>query len=124
APNRNTASRIELKLPATVGAMPGNAPLPGVYQLRVGSSLAAGDAQDYRSNSVPVLVSAFVNAPGTPWNPAAGVFSFTGDGFVAGKTELLLDTVPLTATGGAPAAGEFQVAGSTISFRPPAGMPN
>jgi hypothetical protein len=123
APARNTASRVELRLPATVGAMPANAPVPGIYQLRVGSSIALGDAQNYRSNSVPLLVSAFVNPPPVPWNPVAGVFSLTGLGFAAGSTELLLDTVPLTSVAGAPAAGEFQIAGNTIAFQPPAGMP-
>jgi hypothetical protein len=103
--------------------MPANSPAPGVYQLRVGSSIALGDAQTYRSNSVPLLVSAFVNPPPAPWNPVGGVFSFTGLGFAAGSAELLLDTVSLTGVAGAPAAGEFQIAGATVSFRPPAGMP-
>jgi hypothetical protein len=122
-PAKNTGSRLVLQLPATIGAIPANAPAPGVYQLRVGSSIALGDPQNYRSNSVPLLVSAFVNPPAAPWNPVAGVFSFTGLGFVAGSTELLLDTVPLTGVAAAPAAGEFQIAGNTISFQPPTGMP-
>jgi hypothetical protein len=92
--------------------------VPGAYQLRVGSDAAKGDAKDYRSNSTPLLISARVDAPGLPWNPVAGVFSFTGDGFVPGATELLLDTVSLKAVGGPPAPGEFQIAGGTISFQP------
>jgi hypothetical protein len=122
-PAKNTASRVVLQLPATVGAIPANTPAPGVYQLRVGSSIALGDPQNYRSNSVPLLVSAFVNPLPAAWNPVAGVFSFTGLGFAAGSTELLLDTVPLTSVAGAPAAGEFQVAGNTIALVPPAAMP-
>jgi hypothetical protein len=117
---KNTTSRVIATLPEAVGPMPGNSPTPGVYQLRVGSDEARGDARTYRSNSVPVLICAFVVAPPDPWNSAAGVFSFNGRGFVAGFTELLLDTVTLTNAGGAPAAGEFQIAGDTIRFRPPA----
>ena len=59
----------------------------------------------------------------TPWNPVAGVFSFNGVGFVAGATELYLDTIPLTALalGALPGAGEFSIAVAltSISFRPP-----
>jgi hypothetical protein len=118
---QNTASRIVATLPASVGAMPNNAPGPSVYQLRVGSSVAAGDARDYRSNSIPVLIGARIDPPPTPWNPAAGVFSFNGAGF-AGSVELLVDTVSLRSVGAPPAQGEFQVAGNTINFQPPGGM--
>jgi hypothetical protein len=119
---QNTASRVVVRLPATVGAVPANSPTPGVYQLRVGSSIALGDPATYRSNAVPVLVSAFINPPASPWNPVGGTFSFTGLGFVAAAAELLIDTVTLSKVAGAPGAGEFQVSGSTINFRPPAGM--
>jgi hypothetical protein len=119
----NTASRVVVNLPGAVGAMPANTPVPGVYQFRVGSNIAKGDAKDYRSNSTPVLISPLIVAPPSPWNPVAGVFSFTGDGFVAGATELLLDTVPLKAVGGAPNPGEFQIVGGTISFQAPMGTP-
>ena len=63
-----------------------------------------------------------------PWTAAAGVFTFAGAGFTVGKLELLLGTVALAAIapGGAPAAGEFapNAAGTSISFRVPAGLPN
>lgn len=120
---QNTASRLVATLPATVDGMPANSPTPGVYQLRVGSAMGQGDAKNYRSNSAPLLISAFVTPPPSPWNPVAGVFSFTGAGFVAAATELLLDTVALTAVGAPPAPGEFQITGNTIQFRPPAGAP-
>jgi Pvc16 N-terminal domain len=119
---QNTASRIVAKLPTTVGAIPANSPNPGVYQLRVGSAITSGDAKDYRSNAVPVLISPRIDPPPSPWNPAAGIFSFTGAGFV-GNVELLLDTVTLHAVAAPPAQGQFQVAGGTINFQPPAGMP-
>jgi hypothetical protein len=119
---QNTASRVVATLPATVDGIPANSPAPGVYQLRVGSSITAGDAKDYRSNSTPLLVSARIDPPVLPWNPLAGVFSFTGAGFVPGATELLLDTVILSAVGAPPAQGEFQVSGNTINFQPPGGM--
>jgi hypothetical protein len=117
----NTASRVVATLPGTVGAMTANSPEPGVYQLRVGSSIAKGDAKDYRSNSTPLLITALSNPVPSPWVPVGGVFSFTGAGFVEGATELLLDTVLLSASGAAPGPGEFQIAGNTINFRPSAG---
>jgi hypothetical protein len=123
APAQNTASRIVVSLPATIGAVPANSPLAGIYQLRTGSSIAAGDAADYRSNSAAVLIAPRVTAPGPPWNPVAGMFSFTADGLVPASTEVLLDTVTLSAVGAAPGPGEFQIAGSTINFQPPAGLP-
>jgi hypothetical protein len=119
---QNTASRVVATLPAAVGAMPAASPVPGVYQLRVGSDTTAGDAKTYRSNSVPVLISAQVNSPAVPWHSAAGIFSFTGAGFAAASTELLLDTVGLRNVGAAPNPGEFQVAGNTINFQPSAQM--
>lgn len=121
--SQQTASRVVVRLPATVGAPPANSPGPGVYQLRVGSSVAQGDATTYRSNAAPVLIGAFVTPPPTPWNAAAGVFSFTGLGFEAGATEVLLETVTLRPVAGAPNAGEFQISGNTIAFRPPANLP-
>jgi hypothetical protein len=119
APVQNTAAtRVVVNLPKPVGGMPASSPVPGVYQLRVGSDTAKGDGQDYRSNSTPLLISARVDAPGLPWNPVAGVFSFTGDGFIAGATELLLDTVALRVVAGSPAPGEFQIVGGTVNFQP------
>jgi hypothetical protein len=116
----NTAARVILTLPAAIGALPAGAPGSGVYLLR------AGDGAGHRSNAVTVLVTAGINAPPVPWNQVAGLFTFTGAGFISGALELLLDTVALTAIapGGAPAAGEFapNAAGTSISFRAPAGL--
>jgi hypothetical protein len=118
----NTAARAVVTLPAAIGALPGGAPQPGVYLLR------AGDAAAHRTNAVTLIVTPRIDAVPVPWIPAAGVFTFSGAGFTVGMLELLLDTVPLTAiaAGGAPAAGEFapNAAGTSISFRVPAGLPN
>ena len=119
---QQTASRLVATLPATIGPLPGNSPQPGLYQLRVGSSIAAGDGRDYRSNATPISIAARTNAPPLPWNGPP--FSFTGAGFLAGETELYLDTLKLTQTGGAaPGDGEFSMnaAGTSITFSPPAG---
>lgn len=129
-----TDSRITLELPTTLGAPP-NTPPAGVYQLRVGSDKTQGDAQTIRSNATPFSVAALVNiadplGPPQPPDPpllklTGGIFTLNGAGFIAGKTEVLLDTVPLTAVGGTPAAGEFNVnvGGTAISFLPPGNLP-
>ncbi len=126
-PAGNTAARVVVTMPATVGPMPGNAADAGFYQLRAGSSTVAGDALDYRTNTVALLVAARTNAVPDPWTPAAGVFSFSGTGFIEGEMGVLLDTVTLAALaqGSAPTAGTFALTntGDTIRFRPPAGLP-
>jgi hypothetical protein len=117
-PATSTASRRRLQVPQA------GTPAAGVYQLRVGSDTAAGDTITYRSGSTPFSLAAKVGPAANPplLTPAAGVFSFTGAGFVAGSTEVMLGTVQLAlAPGGTPGAGQFRVSGSTgIAFRPPA----
>jgi hypothetical protein len=119
-PQFQTESKITLDLPATVGTLPAGSPLPGVYQLRV------GDATTNRSNATPFSIAARVEVTVAPPNPpiltaVAGLFTLNGVGFVAGKTEVLLDTIPLIATAGAPASGQFNVdsSGTVIAFRAP-----
>jgi hypothetical protein len=127
APALQSATRLTATLPAAIGAVPGGSPQPGTYQLRVGSALAAGDATDYRSNSVLLLIAAHVTPLPSPWTPAGGVFSVGAVGLIDGATELYLDTIVLhrIAPGGAPAAGQFalSIAGDSLKFRPPAGLP-
>lgn len=117
---QNTDARIVATLPAAIGALPGGSPEPGVYLIR------AGDAATARTNSVPLSIAARADAPPTPWLPVAGVFTFTGAGFVDGETEVLLDTIALTAIapGGNPNPGEFaiSIALNNIRFQPPAGI--
>jgi hypothetical protein len=112
-----TTSAVLIDLPASVGAAPANAPLPGVYQLRSGAGTA-------RTNSVPVSIAPAITGVVNPplLAPAAGVFTVNGLGFVAGKTEVLLDAVPLAEVGAAPAAGEFQITGDSIAFMPPTNL--
>jgi hypothetical protein len=124
-----TSSRATLRLPATVGAPPANTPSPGIYQLRAGTDLAPA----YRSSATPFSIAARVDGPPLAPPPllspillsVAGLFTLTGLGFVAGQTELLLDTVPLTQAPGAPAPGRFDInpLGSVITFRAPANLP-
>lgn len=119
-----TAARLTLALPVSVGAPPGATPLPGVYQLRVGSDQTQGDPQTYRSNSTPFSIAPRIDVNLEPplLVPVAGVYTLSGAGFVAGATEMLLDAVALSESGGAPNAGEFAINGaaSEIAFRPPA----
>ena len=100
------------------------APAAGVYQLRVGSDISAGDTTTYRSGSTPFSLAAKVGPAANPplLTPAAGRFSLVGAGFVAGSTEVMLGTVALVqAPGGTPGPGQFRVTGPTgIAFRPPA----
>ena len=122
-----TADRFVLDLPGTVGAPPGAAPQPGVYMLRAGSD-APPDAVRNRTNGTPFSVAARVDAPGSPPNPiltaAAGIYTIGGMGFLAGSTEVLLDTLPLTSSATLPLSdGQFNVgSATTITFRRPAAM--
>jgi hypothetical protein len=122
-PKEGKDSRMVVALPNTVGAVPGSSPSPGVYQLRVGSSVASGDAADYRSNSVPLLLAAKVNEISTTLDALGKLYSFGGTGFVAGATELYLDTIPLVPlpVGSAPNPGEFAINNSldVVAFRTP-----
>lgn len=128
APVPQTASRRTLQLPGTAGTPPAHAPLPGVYSLEVGSDTAQGDAVTTRSAPVPLIVAAQIGGlpapPAAPLlNAALGVYTVSGIGFVAGHTEVLFGPLPLTATGGAPDSGQFNLAGNTITLRAPAGLP-
>ncbi len=97
--NFQTANRITLQLPLTIGAPPANAPAPGVYQLSAGSDAPT----KYRTNTIPFSVAAWIDTssvpqPNPPILPAvAGTYTLNGAGFVAGATKVLLDTIPVTA---------------------------
>ncbi|MEO8597302.1 MAG: DUF4255 domain-containing protein [Candidatus Solibacter sp.] len=119
APAVQTTTAVLVDLPAGIGAVPANSPLPGVYQLRSGAGTA-------RTNSVPVSIAPALTGVANPpiLAPVAGVFTVNGLGFVSGKTEVLLDAVAMTEAGGPPAAGEFQIGagGTTLAFQPPANL--
>jgi Pvc16 N-terminal domain len=126
-PNFQTSSRITLDLPATVGALPAQAPPPGIYQLRAGSNNPP-DPSTNRSNSAPFSVAARIGVSIAPPSPpilaaTAGTYTLNGDGFMAQRTQVLLDTVALSENlGGAPADGQFTVVSAQqITFRAPAG---
>jgi hypothetical protein len=107
--------------PATsLPAPPAATPLPGLYNLTVGSGMV-------RSNAIPLIIAPRVdgvtNPPLLPPD-ASGLYTIAGAGFVPG-TATMLSFGPtalaysMTAT---PLAGQFTVnaAGTTISFLPPA----
>ncbi len=122
-----TGARIVLDLPAIVGPLPANSPLPGIYSLRAGSDIPAA-ATSNRTNSTPFSIAARVDVPGAPPNPIlpkiGGQYSFTGMGFLAGNTEVLLENLPLAAKPLPPlGAGQFVVASATtIDFTTPAAI--
>lgn len=122
-PNQ-TASRIVLDMPATLGSLPGNTPAAGVYSIRVGSE-APPDQITNRTNSTPFSIAARVDIPASPSDPVlvpnAGVYTITGLGFIPGSTEVMLDTVPLSTVTSPPENGQFTVVDEqTITFQPPA----
>jgi hypothetical protein len=121
-----TAARLVLDLPGTVGGSPFDAPEAGVYAIRAGSD-APPDAITNRTDSTSFRVAARVDVPGSPPQPvlteSGGTYTVTGLGFVPGGTQVLLETVPLTYVTDPPAAGEFTVADAgTLTFQPPAGL--
>src|SRR5262245_37795158 len=96
APAIQTTSRLLIDLPATIGAIPANSPVPGVYQLRTGSGTA-------RTNSVPISIGpAVTGVTNPPLLAAAGLFAVNGIGFITAKTQVLLDAVSLEESPGAP----------------------
>jgi hypothetical protein len=102
---------------------PAVTPLPGLYNLCVGSHAAGG----YRSNTIPLAIAPRVDGVSDPptLNPnPSGVFSITGAGFVASNaTKLIFAGKPLTYSGAGLAAGLFTVdaPGQTIAFMAPSG---
>jgi hypothetical protein len=126
APNFQTDERITLDLPNAMGALPLNSPPPGVYQLRAGSD-SPTEPFTNRTNAVPFIVAPRLDvAIAPPAAPilaaAAGTYTLTGEGFIAGSTQVLLDTIALTDSAG-PGDGEFTVVSAQqVQFRPPLGI--
>jgi hypothetical protein len=104
------ATRLELQIPS-VGP-----PAPGVYQLQVGTALAIADPSASRSNPTPFSIAAFVDpGGGAIVNGVIGIaIALTGQGFVPGKTEVLLGGIKLVPVSDSPAAGQFQVVSNTM----------
>ena len=103
-------AKIVLHLPDSIGLPPANTPPPGVYQLRVGSDTAKGDAVTYRSNATPFSIAARVDVTTPPFiGPCSPLHtSCMASGFVAGQTQVLLDTLPLKAVNAPPARASFR----------------
>jgi len=127
-PRFQTDARITLDLPVgPVGAPPLQAPPPGVYQLRVGSD-SPPEPFANRTNAVPFTVVPRIDVTVAP--PAApilvsvgGTYTVNGEGFIAARTDVLLETIALAENPVAPADGEFTVvSGQRITFRPPLGI--
>jgi Pvc16 N-terminal domain len=97
----STAARVVLQVPDTGGSPPGSPPAPGRYQVRVGGDL------------VPLSVAAYVDPAGGPVLPNSPSVSLTGEGFVAGATEVLVGGISVQATVGA--------GGASLTFPTPAG---
>lgn len=118
-PSYQTASKITLQLPTTLGALPGNAPPPGVYQLRAGSDAPTTN----RTNATPFSVGAWIDtslvpSPNPPLLPSAGgTYTVAGQNFVSGATEVLLDTFVLSA------ANFNVVSAQEITFTIPSTVP-
>jgi hypothetical protein len=114
-PSFQTASKITLQLPSTIGAAPANSPPPGIYQLLAGSDAPA----PYRTNATPFSIGAWIDTSSVPspnpplLQPSGGTYTVDGQGFVPGATEMLLDTLLL------PAANFNVVSAVKITFTVP-----
>jgi hypothetical protein len=102
---------------------PAATPLPGFYNLTVGTGTA-------RSNAIAIAVAPSLdtkdNPPPVLPKPASGPYVINGAGFVASSaTKLSLGATPLGFVAGAPSAGKFSVdpTGAQILFVPPAATP-
>jgi Pvc16 N-terminal domain len=121
---------MRLHFPDTVAALPAapapltGSPPPGRYWICVGS-----DAPKVRSNIVPINVAAFIDNAVTPPAPAphhldssGGLYTISGRGFTAGKTEVYVGDAALIA--GGTGDGQFLINGDTqIQFKPPTTLP-
>src|SRR5271157_179619 len=126
-----TDSRMTLGVPSNVAALPANARVPGVFQLRVGNALPLTDPAAVRSNTTPFSIAAPVNVIILPPNPplltpdGSGTYTVKGQQFVAGQTQVLLDTVALSLASGALQPGTFTLVDpQTINFQRPGNLPS
>jgi len=105
-------------------APPAATPVPGLYDLSVGSVPLAT-----QSNAIPIVVAPRVDGVTNPPQlkpDASGLYAITGAGFVAASTIVALGALPLVkAATPAPTAGQFTVnpAGTAIDFMLPSPAP-
>jgi hypothetical protein len=102
----STSTRAVLQLPDAVGSPPGPPPPTGRYQVRVGADLA------------PLSIAAYIDPAPGPVLPNTPSISLTGEGFVAGATDVQVGTIVVPANQITVGAG-----GTTLSFPTPAGPP-
>lgn len=131
---------LDLRLPIGYAALPTpsvppvpptETPLPGLYNLCVGSG-TSGSVGSTRSNPIPLAIAPRVDGVTNPplLTATAGIYAITGGGFVptpSGKITLSIGATALASTNAAtPGAGQFTVdaAGTAISFMVPSGTPS
>ncbi len=126
-PHFQTSSRITLDMRTTIGGLPGQAPPPGIYQLRAGG---VGPGAN-RTNAVPFSICAWIDtslvpSPNPPILPpdGTGTYTLNGQGFILGQTEILLDTFALGNNQTSLLLdGQFAVSSTNkATFRHPAGL--
>ena len=127
-----TGSSLRLQI-QNAAALPSNAQNPGVYQLRVGNNVGLGSPGAIRSNATPFSIAAPVNVTIAAPNPplltpdGSGIYTVKGVQFVTSpnQTQVLLETVPLTATALPLQPGTFNVGDpQTITFKRPTSLPS
>jgi hypothetical protein len=109
-------------VPVLLRAPAAGCPPPGRYELRVARPSLPG----WRSAGVPLNVAPWLDPAGGPLiHAAAGAFTVTARNVPPDRAELRLGTVPLRriADGGTPAAGEWGLAGASLSFAAPGALP-
>jgi hypothetical protein len=124
------ADELVIELPVAYAALPAagttiaSTPLPVTLHLCVGNAAAAG----FRSNTLPITFAPAVTGIG-PGEPilapnAAGVYTLSANGLLAGATAVLLETTNLTIAGAvAPGVATVDAATGTIAFMLPAPAP-
>jgi hypothetical protein len=101
-------------------AIPGACPPPGRYLLRVGRPTEPG----WRSSDVPLCIAPWIDPTGGPLLSAvAGLYTCKAVNVPATDAALRLGTVALQRrTSGTPAAGEWRLSGTTLTFAAPVGL--
>jgi Pvc16 N-terminal domain len=92
---------------------------------RYGLTVSRPTSPGFRPEPVPLEVAAWVDPSGGPLlNAVAGIYTLAVRGVPAAGATLRLGTAELTriADGGAPASGQWQHSGNTITFAAPAGL--
>lgn len=124
------ADELVLAIPTDYAALPApgtaisSAPMPGTFQIAVGSAATPG----FRSNTLPITFAPAVSNIGLG-DPVlapdgAGVYTLTARGLLAGQTAVLLETTGLTIGGAvAPGVATVDASAGTITFMLPAPAP-